>query len=75
MHTPQFCRYLREAPVEHTYLLISQRRLKFFRRKLSEMRMFLYYNNKARGDIFEEKCIEEKFCENKESTNDLIEYN
>ena len=35
----------------------------------------MYYNNKARGDIFEEKCIGEKFCENKESTNDPIEYN
>ena len=61
MHKFQFCRYLREAPGEQTYLPISQRRLEFSRRKFSENRMFLYYKNKARGDIFEEKSISEKF--------------
>ena len=29
--------------------------------------MFLYYKNRARGDIFEEKGINEQFCSNKES--------
>ena len=37
--------------------------------------MFLYYKNKVRGDIFEEKGISEQFCENKESNNDPIESN
>ena len=61
-HKFQFCRYLREAPGEHTYLPISQGKQEFFRWKLSEIRMFLYCKNKARGDIFETKSISEKFC-------------
>ena len=55
MHRSQFCRYIREAPGEHTCLPIS-------RSVFREIRMFLYYKNKARGDIFEEKSISEKFC-------------
>ena len=30
--------------------------------KLVEIRMLLFYKNKARGDIFEEKGISEQFC-------------
>ena len=30
--------------------------------KLLEIRMFLYYKNKARGDIFEVKGISKQFC-------------
>ena len=30
--------------------------------------MFLYYKNKASGDIFEEKSISVPFCEDKEPT-------
>ena len=37
--------------------------------------MFLYYKNKATGDIFEEKGISEQFSQNKESNNDPIESN
>ena len=62
MHTIQFCRYLREALGEQTYVLISQKGLKFSQWKLSEIRIFLYYKNKASGDIFEEKSISEQFC-------------
>ena len=40
---------------------ISRRRL-IFRYKLLEIRIFLYYKNKAREDIFEEKGISEQFC-------------
>ena len=72
MHTSQSCRYLRETPGEHT---TSQRRTEFSRRKLSEIRMFLNYKDKARGDIFEEKCISKKYCQNKESANDPTESN
>ena len=61
MHTFQFYRYLSEALGEYTYLPIFQRKLEFSRWKLSEIRLFLYYNNKARGDIFKEKSISEKF--------------
>ena len=57
MHKFQFCRYLKEAPGEQTYLPNSQRRLEFSRWKLSEIRMFLYYKSKAKGDIFEEKSV------------------
>ena len=35
--------------------------------------MFLYYKNRARGDIFEEKGINEQFCSNKESNKDPTE--
>ena len=35
--------------------------------------MCLYYKNKARGDIFEEKGVSEQFFKNKESNNDPIE--
>ena len=55
MHTFQFCPNLREAPGENTHLSISQRRLEFSRLKLSEIRMCLYYKNKAKGGIFDEK--------------------
>ena len=37
--------------------------------------MSLYNKNKARGDIFKEKRINEQFCQNKESNNDPIESN
>ena len=37
--------------------------------------MFLYYNNKTCGDIFEEKRIRNQFCQNKESNNDPTESN
>ena len=37
--------------------------------------MFLYYKNKARGDIFKEKGISKQICSNKDSNNDLIESN
>ena len=40
---------------------ISRRRL-ISRYKLLEIRIFLYYKNKAREDIFEEKGIREQFC-------------
>ena len=75
MHTFQFCRYLQEAPGEHTYLSIFQKRLYFPQWKLSEIRKFIHYKNKARGNIFEEKSVSEKFCCNKESTNDPTESN
>ena len=39
---------------------ISRRRL-ISRYKLLEIRIFLYYKNKAREDIFEEKGISEQF--------------
>ena len=42
---------------------ISQKRLKFYPQHLLEIRMFWYYKNKVRGDIFEEKKgISEQFC-------------
>ena len=62
MHTFQFWRYLRVSPGEHTYLPISRRRLEFSRCKSLEINFFLYYKNKARGDIFEEIGISDKFC-------------
>ena len=40
---------------------ISRRR-SISRYKLLEIRIFLYYKNKARDDIFEEKGISEQFC-------------
>ena len=59
MRTFQFCRNLREAPGEHTYL---PKKTGIFPVKLLEIRMFLYYQNKTRGDIFEEKGISKQFC-------------
>ena len=44
MHTFQFCRYLRMAPGEHTYL---PKKAEIF----PVNRMFLYFKNKARGDL------------------------
>ena len=40
-----------------------------------EISMFLYYKNKATGDIFEENGISEQLSLNKESGNDPIESN
>ena len=37
--------------------------------------MFLYYKNKARGDIFEEKEMSEQFFWKKKKYNDPIEPN
>ena len=59
MHTFQFYRYLREALGKHTYLPIFQRRLEFPGENYQKLGCF--YNNKARGDIFKEKSISEKF--------------
>ena len=59
MHTFQFCRYLQEAPGEHTYL---PKKTGIFRDKLLEIRMFLYYKKKTRRDILEEKGISEQSC-------------
>ena len=47
----------------------------FSRLKLLEINMFLYYKNKATGDIFEENGISEQLSLNKESSNDPIESN
>ena len=47
-------RYLWEAPGEHTYL---PKKSGIFPVKSWEIRMSLYYENKARGDIFEERGI------------------
>ena len=51
--------YLREAPGEHTYL---PKKTGIFRLKIVKVRIFLYYTNKTRGDIFEEKGICVQFC-------------
>ena len=58
MQTFQFCRYIREAPGEQTYL---PKKIGIFPVKILEIRMLLYYKNKAREDIFEEKGISEQF--------------
>ena len=68
MHLFQFCRYLREAPGERTYLPISRRRQEFSPLKSLEIRMFFYYKNMGRGDIFDEKVISEKFVKIKNPT-------
>ena len=54
MHIFQFCRHLRVAPGENTFL---PKKTGISPVKLLEIRMFLYYKNKARGDIFEVKGI------------------
>ena len=59
MRTFQFCRNLREAPGEHTYL---PKKTGIFPVKLLEIRMFLYCKNKARGDIFDGKDTSDHFC-------------
>ena len=59
MHIFQFCRHLRVAPGENTFL---PKKTGIFPVKLLEIRMFLYYKNKARGDIFEVKGISKQFC-------------
>ena len=58
MRTFQFCRYLRVAPGEHTYL---PKKTGIFPVKLLEIRMFLHYKNKTREDILEEKSISKQF--------------
>ena len=73
MHIFQFSRYLREVPGEHTFLPISRRRLEFSQCKSLEIRIFLCYKNKARGDIFKEKNISKQLCWNKESYHNSIE--
>ena len=40
----------------------TERRLEFSRQILLQIRMFLYFKNKVREDIFEEKGISEQFC-------------
>ena len=59
MHIYQLCRYLRVAPGVHTYL---RKKTGIFPVKIDRNYMFLYYKNKARGDIFEDKGISEQFC-------------
>ena len=54
MHTFQFSRYLRVAPGEHTYL---PKKTATFPVKLLEIRMFLYYKNKAIGEIPSRKKV------------------
>ena len=44
---------------EHTYL---HKKTGIFLEKIVKIRMFLYYKNKVRVDIFEEKGIHEQFC-------------
>ena len=58
MNTFQFCRYLREATGERTYL---PKMTRIFPAKIVRNQDVLYYKNKARGDIFEEKDISEPF--------------
>ena len=40
----------------------AQKILEFFWWKSLEIRMLLHYKNKARGNIFEENGISDKFC-------------
>ena len=57
MHTIQFCQYLREVPGEHTYL--AKKTGIFPGKNYKKNSLFLYYKNKATGDIFEQKGISE----------------
>ena len=57
MHTIQFCQYLREVPGEHTYL--AKKTGIFPGKNCKKNSLFLYYKNKATGDIFEQKGISE----------------
>ena len=50
--------YLREVHEEHTY---RPKKTGTFPVKIIRIGMFLYYNNKTRGDIFQVKGISEQF--------------
>ena len=60
MHALLFWWYLQEAPREHTYLSIFQRRLEFSRWKSLEIRIFCITKIRL-AEIFEEKGTSMQF--------------
>ena len=59
MQISQFCRYLSETSGDHTYLL---KKTGIFPVKIVRNYDILYYKNKAKWDVFEEKGISGQFC-------------